>query len=164
MPDFKVPKDTIEGPPIIEAGRVVLRLDGFKPQLSKGKDSINFNPVFKVVSPSEHADQRVFFNMNSNFRPGIVDFAHAFGTELVKNNDGDYVIPGRFDGPDEDMTKWVYAGPLLGQACDVDLIIEPRRDDKGQPIEGKVQNSIKRFYCTIEGCSEKHALDLTGRK
>jgi len=167
MPEFRIPKGTVEGPPIIAEGRAVLRLDGFKPSLSKNKDSVNYNPQFKVVAPEENKDQRVFFNMNSGFRPGIVDLCHAFGEELVLATDksGDYVIPGNFEGPDDDMTRWVYSGPLLGETCQVDLSIEPKRDNAGKVIEPQQdQNSIKRFYCTIPGCTEKHSLDLIGKR
>jgi hypothetical protein len=120
--------------------------------------------MLKVIVPEEHKDQRVFFNMNSNFGPGITDFAHGLGFELVKDAEGDYVLPGKFNGPDNDVSKWVYEGEMLGRACDVDLVIENRRDASGNAVEGKYQNAIKAFYCTIPDCTTKHSVDLTGKK
>lgn len=164
MPQFKIPKETIDGPPIIEEGKITLRLDGFKPALSKNKESINYNPVLKVVG-GENDGQRIYFNMNSGFRPGIVDLAHAFGHTLVLSDDGEgYVIPGKFSGKDDDLTTYVYEGPMLGLACTADLVNEARTDAEGKVLDGKFQNSIKRFYCVVPGCEEKHSLDLIGKR
>ena len=106
--------------------------------------------------------------MNSNFRPGIVDLAHAFGFQLTQNGTGEYVIPGKFDVPsgadENDMSKWVYAGPLLGETCEAELSVEQRRAKDGSLVDGKFQNSIKLFYCRVAGCTEKHSVDLIGKR
>lgn len=156
MPKFKVPKDTIEGPEVMPSGKYVVRLDGFKPALSKGKDSINYNPVLRVVAPEDYKDRNVYFNMNSNFGPAITDLAHGFGFKLEKDSDGDYVIPGEFEGPDEDMTRWAYKGPMLGKTAEIDLALDS--------YEGKDRNAILRFYCQVPECDTRHADSLIGKR
>lgn len=161
MATLTIPKDVIEGKPSLPAGIVDLRLDGFKPQFSKEKTSYNLRPVLRLVGSQDEdgKERQIWFNMNTNFKPCLVDICHALGQTLVKNPDGTYSIPGKFDGPDEDPSKWVYTGPLLGEVGKAELVEIPSQDDPT-----KMRNDILQFFCRVPGCTEKHSNNLIGKR
>lgn len=170
MANFKIPNSTIEGRDAVVTGMYKLRLDGFKPSMSKKADSINLNPVLKTneFKDPNGEEIRIFFNMNTNFGPGLTDLCHGFGLQLIKNGDG-YTIPGKFDGPDNDPTKWVYSGPLLGEVADVEVVESAQIGADGKVVtdekgNAKTRNEIKQFICRVTGCTMKHSTDLSGRK
>lgn len=170
MVNFSIPKDTIEGRGVIPAGIYSLRCDGFKPSFSKDRGSINLNPRLKTVDfkTAEGEEAALFFNMNNKFGPGITDLVHGFGQVLVKNGDGSYTLPGKFDGDDADPTKWVYSGPLLGEVADVEVIVTTVMDGGVAVVDGdgnpKLRNEVKRFLCRVPNCKLRHMDDLTGKK
>jgi len=132
------------------------RVDGFKPAKSKNSESINLNPVLKIVNPQnpELIGKELFFNMNTNFFTGILDFCHSVGVPLVADGD-EFTIPGEFTGSDNpDPKKWgPYQGPLLGQNGTVEL----GEADNGK---GGTTVKVKRFFCKVPNCAEKHSDSL----
>jgi hypothetical protein len=169
--NFSIPKDSIEGKPTLNAGLYKLRFDGIKPTLSKAKpgktQSINFNPILKVVptdqQPDEIRDQQIYFNMNIGFAPGITDLVHALGHILTQDPaTGEYNIPGAIDGPQNDCSKWVYSGPLLGEVATAEITEDANLDEAGKPT-GKMRNNIKQLFCRVVGCTERHSANLAGK-
>ena len=47
-------------------GLYELRLEGFEPEKSKKGDSVNLNPVLKIVNHQTLNNKRVFDNLNSS--------------------------------------------------------------------------------------------------
>lgn len=153
MPKLTASKEEIKGLPLMNEGMLTVRLDGFKPQLSKKKDSVNLNPVMKVINHAEYNDRNVFENLNTKGKWVWTDFCHAFGVPLVTTPTGDAEFPGDFDGPEDDPTKWEYRGPLIGQQAQLYII----QGDNGQ---GGVNNKVKYYVCKVAGCVEKHSANL----
>jgi hypothetical protein len=157
MAKMGVSKQSLEGKPPIPAGMYDFRLDGFKPKVAKKGDSINLNPILKIINnPNGQNDNTIFFNLNNQAGWIFKDFAHAMGFELVPNTEGGGDLPGDFvpDPSDpENVEKYKYQGPMLGRngRCEVGV----RKDDKN-----KDQSYIKAFFCSVPGCLEKHSTDL----
>jgi hypothetical protein len=153
MPKLTASKEEIKGLPLMVEGMVTVRLDGFKSQLSKNKDSVNLNPIMKVINHAEYNDRNVFENLNTKGKWVWKDFCHAFGVPLVETPTGDAEFPGDFDGPEDDPTKWQYRGPLLGQQAQIYII-------QGDNGKGGVNNKVKYYVCKVAGCVEKHSDNL----
>jgi hypothetical protein len=155
MPQVKVPKQSLEGPVKVQPGMYRLRFDGFDQKLSKNQDSVNLNPVLKIINNSEHTDRKILFNLNSKAGWIILDFCHGLGVEMGGTEE-DPELPGEFLPREEtDWTKVKYSGPLLGQQMDVELA----EVDSGKG-DGKRYSNIKRIICAIPGCTKKHTENL----
>lgn len=155
MPTVKVPKQSLEGPIKIPDGVYTLRFDGFEPAESKNKDSVNLNPILKIINNPDLHDRKILLNLNSKAGWIILDFCHALGVEMG-GTDEDPELPGEFVPPEEtDWKKVKYVGPLSGQTCQVELALK----DSGKG-DGKQYSNIKRFICNIPGCQKKHSENL----
>jgi hypothetical protein len=146
-----VSKDKLEGYKPIPAGVYDFTIAGFEPKMSKDKQSINLNPVLKVVNHPEYNGQRVFWNCNTKAAFLWNDFCHAFGLTPVEI-DGEAYLPGGEEAwvPDQEdpdnIEKATYTGPMLNQIGKIE-VVETR--NPGQ----RAKNDIKQFICGIDGCS-----------
>lgn len=162
MPRLKMSKEAIEGQPLIPEGLYTFRLDGFKPKLSRDKNSTNLNPTMKVINHSEHNDRNIFENLNTKGDWVWKDFCHALGVPITDDGNGSYEFPGTFecsvhhdscDGSDPD--NWQYVGPLTGQTGQVYVV-------QADNSKGGAKNAIKYYVCKIPGCTLKHSNNLVG--
>lgn len=154
MPRISGDKSKLEGFKTLPAGVYEVRLDGFEPELSKKKTSVNLNPILRVINSTEYNDQRIFDNLNSNAVWIHNDFCHAFGLEM-EDAGNEVVIPGEFVGPDNDPSKWQYTGPLIGKVGKVRVVV--------QEYEGKERNAVDQYYCdhnALPTCQAKHSTNL----
>lgn len=170
-PNLSFPKSALEPRPNLPVGPIQVIFGGFKPKLSKlqpGKEqSVNLNPELKVINDSRSDPagkplngQKVFENLNLSFLPRLQDFVHAFGIPMTE--DGDNVdLPGYWDGDttQKDPTKWGnYHGPLEGQMATLEMAEEVSRKKGAKPTDTQV--SIKRYICTVLGCTVNHMESL----
>lgn len=153
MLKLKASSEEIKGLPPMTEGMVTVRLDGFEPQFSNKRDSVNLKPKLVVINHVEYNDRRVFENLNTKGKWVWKDFCHAFGVLMPEVN-GDFEFPGDWDGAEDDPTKWQYRGPLTGQQGQLYLI-------QGDNGKGGIVNKIKYYVCKIPGCTEKHSSNLT---
>lgn len=138
---------------VIPEGLYEIRLEGFEPELSSKKTSINLNPVLKVVNHQTLNGKRVFDNLNSGASWIITAFSHAFGQPLTPNASGGGDIPGEFMGPDDQPDKWQYVGPLQGMVGKAMV--------KTTTYNGKENSKIDQWICALGGaCNEKHPSGL----
>lgn len=151
MPKLKASSDEVKGLPPMPEGMYTVRLDGFKPEYSKDKGSVNLNPVMKVINHADHNDRSVFENLNTKGKWVWKDFCHSFGVIMPEVN-GDFEFPGDFDGPEDQPDKWQYRGPLLGQQAQLYLI--------QSDYQGRVNNKTKYYVCKVPGCVERHSANL----
>lgn len=151
-----MPTIHVKPPKPMPTGIHEVRLDGFKPATSKKGDSINLNPIMKVINTSdpELVGKEVYFNMNTSFFTGIVDLCHAFGEALIPNGDT-FDIPGSFgSGDEQDPKRWPpYQGPLLGKTAKLEMA----EADNGK---GGTTVKVKRFFCQVQGCTMQHSDSL----
>jgi hypothetical protein len=155
-------RESLSGKPPVPAGRYRLRLNGFKQELSKGKDSINLNPQFEVIDNPEHNGRKIFESLNTKGAWVIQDMVHATGNQMVEVQDGNqgteaanFTPPGIWLHSDEnpdDPTKWEYAGPLMNATLEVEVY--------ESEYNGRKSNKIRQYFCTIPGCVEKHSTNL----
>lgn len=156
------PKDSMEPRKVLPAGRYTVRLDGFKPAMSKNKDnpSVNFFPQLKITNHATLNGEKVFTPLNQSVGFILQAFCHMFGQDLELQGDA-MCIPGGFN-PDptvpDDISKMTYAGPLQGATGDLELGVQ--KQTMGRNV-GKDQNYIKQFYCRLPGCTEKHPTELS---
>lgn len=142
-------KEDITGGPPLPEGMYDVQLKGFKPKMSKKRDSVNLNPDIRVINHPTQNDKKVFVSMNTNAPFMWHEICHAFGCPLEEDTEGNLSIPGDFSGdimaaPD----KSVYTGPLLNQQAKIYVI--------QREYNGKTQNDVKQYVCRVAGCSEKH--------
>jgi hypothetical protein len=133
-------------------GLYELRLEGFEPEKSRKGDSINLNPVLKIVNHPTLNNKRVFDNLNSSAAWIIESFSHAFGQALTPNPQGGGDMPGDFIGPDDDPGKWQYQGPLTGAVAKAFL--------KTTQYNGKDNTKVDQWFCAVPNCQTKHAQGL----
>lgn len=133
-------------------GLYELRLEGFEPDFSKAKTSINLNPILKIVNHPTLNGKRVFDNLNSGASWIIESFCHAFGLPLTPNPNGGGDMPGDFVGPDDDPSKWQYSGPLTGTVGKALL--------KTTSYNGKDSSKVDQWFCAVQNCNTKHAQGL----
>jgi hypothetical protein len=134
-------------------GLYELRLEGFEPELSKKGDSINLNPILKIINHPTLNNKRVFDNLNSGADWIIEAFCHSMGLPLVPNANGGADIPGEFMGPDDKPTEWQYVGPLVGLIGKVML--------KTTTYNGKESSKVNQWLCALgQSCNKKHPTDL----
>lgn len=159
-------KDSLSGGKVIPAGIYTVRLNGFKPRLNKNKDSVNFNAQMEVINHPEFDKSRLFETLSAKAGFTQWDFAHAFGLELEDQGNGQYALPGTWDGDpssfkEDDPSTWKYDGPLVGRDAQVEVAIDT--------YEGKENNKIKKYICAVPDCAtrfpdNKHSQDLLKRK
>lgn len=138
---------------VIPEGLYELRLDGFDPELSSKKNSVNLNPILKVVNHATLNGKRVFDNLNSGASWIIEAFTHAFGQPLTPNSTGGGDIPGEFMGPDDQPDKWQYVGPLQGLVAKA-LV-------KTTTYNGKENTKVDQWICALgTNCNTKHPSGL----
>lgn len=152
MPRLTVSKEGVEGQPLLPEGMYTVRCDGFKPKFSKDKQSKNLNPVLKVTNNAEYNDRNVYENLNTKADWIWKDFCHSFGVPIDQEN-GSYVFPGNFEGPDDQPEQWQYAGPLVGQLAQVYVV-------QVSDNNGGIKNAVKFYSCKLPACSLKHATSL----
>ncbi len=134
-------------------GEYELRLESFEPKQSKNGDSVNLNPVLKIVNHPTLNGKRVFDNMNTG-APWILEaIVHAFGLALVPNATGGGDLPGDFNGPEDDPAEWDYQGPLTGSVAKVML--------KKTTYQGKDSSKVDQWFCSLgQSCNTKHPTGL----
>lgn len=159
MPKITVPKDSLKGLPPIPPGIYEFRLDGFEPKLSKqkpGKDqSVNLNPILNIINHATLNGRRLPENLNVQAGWVMQDLVHALGVPMADEGTDDAALPGEFQPPNEpDPTKWQYIGPLAGKVGKAEVALVPNQ-------RGGMRSAIKRYFCVIPGCSERHSEDLT---
>lgn len=167
MPKLTFTPDQLESNfKTVDEGIWILELTGFKPKISKAKDSLNYNPVFEVVSDSNGnpaptqddgklISSQYMFTGNSKIANFLQDMCHGFGLPMEGNDKDGYGIPGIFDGiqhESDDMAtwhpeKWEYKGPLLRRKAQVYLV----KSD----YNGTTSNKIKYFVCAISDCTQR---------
>lgn len=153
-------------PDMPKPGLVSVRLYGFKPKKSKAGDSVNFNAQMKIINHPENDGYPLYETLSAKAGFTMWDFAHGFGLELEDMGNGQYSIPGVWDGDlvkfkEDDPTTWVYEGPLVGRDAQVEIAPDT--------YEGKTSMKIKRYICTVPDCDtrfpdNKHSTDLLKRK
>ncbi|SRR5216684_4976775 len=148
-------KEEIKGLPPMNEGMVTVRLDGFAPKLSSKKDSVNLNPIMKIINHAEYNDRPVFENLNTKGKWVWTDFCHAFGVPLQADGSGDFEFPGNFgeNVNEADPSTWQYSGPLLGQQAQLYLI-------QADNTKGAIKNAVKYYVCKVPSCVEKHSSNL----
>lgn len=152
MPKMQASKEDLEGGKALPEGMYTIALRGFKPKTSKKKDSTNLNPDLRVTNHPTLNDEKVFYSLNTNAPWIWMELCHAFGCPLEDDGSGNVSIPGNFDGPENDPSKWVYSGPLLNQEAQIKLV--------QKEYLGKMRNDIAMFVCRVAGCAEKHSDNL----
>lgn len=149
-----VSKEKLEGYKPLPAGVYDVTIVGFEPKLAKNKDSINFNPIIKVINHPEHNGARIFFNCNTKAAFLWNDFCHCFGLTPVEENNEAYLPGGESawvpnsEDPDN-IEKATYTGPLLNTVGKLEVV---EVHNPGQ----KPKNEIKQFICGISGCATLH--------
>lgn len=175
MPMLTIPKQSLQPRENLPAGFVQLEFKGFKPGLTKKKDSVNLNPVLNVINDARSDStgkplngQRVFDYLNVNFMQRVVDFFHAFGADLIDNGAG-LTIPGEWSGDpsNPDPTKWgdYVSGPLLpngrgnvGAIATAELAETSYQEKPGADIRHRTE--VKRYICQVPNCDVKHSESL----
>lgn len=154
------PKDSMEPRKVLPNGRYQVRLDGFRPKLSKlkpGKDqSINFNPDMKVCNHPQLNGEKIFTPLNQQVGFILEAFSHMFGHPLEVIGDSAVLAGGFIADPNnpQDISKMSYQGPLQGAIGELEL--GTNKSDKG-----KDQNYIKQFFCRVPGCKTNHPTELS---
>jgi hypothetical protein len=133
-------------------GLYELRLDGFECKKAKSGDSVNLNPIIKIVNHPTLNGKRVFDNLNSSAAWIIESFSHAFGCPLTPNPQGGGDMPGDFIGPDDKPEEWQYQGPLSGGVAKAFL--------KTKSYNGKESSGVDQWMCAVPGCQISHAKGL----
>jgi len=154
------PTDSMTARKVLPTGRYQVRLDGFKPKLSKlkpGKDqSINFNPDMKVVNHAQFNGEKIYTPLNQQVGFILEAFSHMFGHPLEVIGDSAVLIGGFIADPNnrQDISKMTYQGPLQGAIGELEL--GTNKSDKGWD-----QNYIKQFFCRVPGCKTNHPTELS---
>ena len=156
MPKISFSKESLEGAPPIPNGAYDVRLEGFEPKYSKNRDSVNLNPVLKVVNHATESGKRVFDNMNTR---GWMDYRSyvSFGViQLVQNPHG-----GDSTSPE---TSWV---PTMTQRSGITwgLCQAPSSSAKSSKSTIRKVRWSRRLTngsCQVPNCTSKHPANLAG--
>ena len=157
MAKMGVSKESLEGRPPVGAGIFTFRCDGFKPKKSKKGDTVNLNPILKVINHPVHNDRNLFFNCNTAAGWLMIAFVHSLGIPMEQRTDGGADLPGDFapDPSDPDnVEKFKYQGPLQGQVGQCEVVVT--KDDKGRD-----RDTIKQFMCKVPGCTVEHPKEMS---
>lgn len=161
---FQMGVDSLSGFKVIPPGIYTIRLNGFKPKFNKNKDGVNFNAQMEVINHPEHDGAKLFETLSSKAGFMQMEFAHGFGLPMEDTGNGQYVIPGNWDGDpatfkEADPTTWKYDGPLLGRTAQVEVAVDT--------YEGKENNKIKQYIWPegfIPPYEATHNTDLLRKK
>lgn len=146
-------KESLEQKPPLPEGMYELRLEGFEPEFSKDKNSVNLNPILKVVNHPEKNGERQLDNLNTKAGWIVQAFSHAFGFPLEIDGAGNMNLPGDFVGPDNDPEHWDYVGPLKGAVAKAFV--------KQTTYNGKTLSKVDQWVCALgTSCQEKHPTGL----
>jgi hypothetical protein len=155
------PKDSMEPRKVLPAGRYQIRLDGFKPKLSKPQpnktQSVNMNPELKVTNHPQLNGEKIYTPLNQQVGFILEAFSHCFGLEMEAAGEDTVVIPGGFiqdPANPNDVQRMRYQGPLLGQVGEIELGINKNN-------RGRDQNYIKQYFCRVPGCKREHPTELS---
>lgn len=161
---FKMGLDAadLQGGKAIPPGIYELRVAGFKPKKSKAGDSVNFNAQMEVVNHPEFDGTKIYETLSAKAGFTQYDFAHCFGIDLEDMGNGQYCLPGTWDGDlaafkEDDPSTWKYDGPLIGRTGQAELAISN--------YLGKDSSKVKRYICAVPDCEtlhpdQKHSTDL----
>lgn len=150
MPRIQLNKERLEGLQPLPDGLYTIRCDGFEPEYSSNRDSINLYPKLVVVNHPQHNGFSLIENLNTKADWIILAFCHAFGVSVGE----DLNLPGEFNGPDNDPTKWQYVGPLLGQTAQVLL----KQCDN---TKGRMVTKVDQYLCKLgAACKTQHPTGL----
>lgn len=152
MPTISVNNEKLKGFTPVPGNIYEFEFKGFKPAMSKNKDSVNYNPILEIVNHPEYEGRKIFENLNSKADWIINDFVHSLGFEMVKKDENTSDIPGDFDGNPDDMTTWTYRGPMMGARGKCELV--------ATTYQGKPQNKVKQWICQVKDCAIKNP-DIT---
>lgn len=137
MPKVRVSKESVKPPEALPESIYQYRLGGFKPKFSKDKGSINLNPQMKVINHPTLNGKYIFNNLNTKAGWILKAFVENLGLKMVEVGE-DLDMPGEFTGPEDDPTKWVYRGPLLGRTGKVKVI-------QSDNTRGGIKNEIEEW-------------------
>jgi hypothetical protein len=156
---------------IVPEGLYQVKVLGFKPAKSKGGDSINFNPILELVGTTDGSPcpkqedgspitSQYWAGLNSKADGIVNDFCHCFGLPM-EGPPTALEIPGIFDGPEGEPSRWQYKGPLVGRIGKAYLI--------QQEYNTRQSNKIKYYVCAVPDCPTRfpkvrHSTDLTKQK
>lgn len=147
VPRMGVDPESIKAPKPAPSGWYELKLTGFRPQLDKSKQGINYNAQLEIVNnTSENNGKKVFMGLSTKFGRAHVDFAHGFGFPL--NPDGS--IPGDWIKDSADPTnvsKFQYKGPLIGKVMKAELGVTT--------YQGNERNEVNQIMCKVDQCATK---------
>lgn len=172
MPKVTFSQEKIEATfKIPESGIYELKLLGFAPAKSSKGDSVNFNPILEIVGTTDgspvpknddgsNISSKYWAGLNSKADGIVNDFCHFLGLPM-EGPPTALEIPGIFDGPADDPSKWQYKGPLVGRVGKAYL-------EKGE-FKGKPNCKVKYYICAIQDCATRfpkvrHSLDLNKQK
>lgn len=146
MPKMSVPNESLKAKPPVPDGIYDVRLEGFEPKKSSKGDSINLNPILKIVNHPEHDGRQIYDNLNS--KAGFIhqDFVHAFGEVMEVNGDSSS-IPGDFQGKEDDPATWQYVGPLVGKVAKIQVV--------QTTYNNKPNNKVNMWICAVQDCAVK---------
>jgi hypothetical protein len=148
-------KEELKGLEPVPAGLYNVMFAGFKPKISEKKDSLNFNGQVKIIGQPDLANRFIFASLNTKIAAFIQDFVHSFGLPLENSGNGEFTIPGRWNGDPtkyiaEDPSTWVYVGPLTSQTAEWEVGIKPHYKDPT-----KTSQEIVRFICKVPDCANR---------
>lgn len=152
MPTIKVSKESLEPKPSVPDGLYEVRLEGFEPKWSKDRNSKNLNPVIKIVNNPQFTGSRIYDNLNTGADWILTAFVHSFGLDLVPDGNGDFNIPGDFNGTEDNPEGWSYSGPLTG--CVAKVFV------KQTTYQNKTNAKVDQWMCAVPGCQKKHPTGL----
>jgi hypothetical protein len=152
MPKVSMSKESLEQKPALPDGLYEIRLEGFEPKKSKSGTSTNLNPIIKVINHPTETGRKVFDNLNSGAAWIIEAFCHSFGLELVPDGNGGFNMPGDFNGPEDDPSKWSYTGPLTGCVSKAFL--------KQTVYNNQTNTKVDQWVCSVPNCAKKHPTGL----
>jgi hypothetical protein len=157
MPKIGISKEQLEGLKNPAPGIYDFRLDGFNPKYAKEKEgkerSINMRPKLVIINHPTLNGESIMTHGNTAFGVELYDMCHALGVPYENEGSDNPTIPGDFNGPDDDPSKWQYVGPLVGQTGKIELA------DK-QGSDNKVRSQVKRYFCRVPGCQASHRESL----
>lgn len=158
MPKITTQKAEIKNFMPIPPGIYEVELQGFAPKLSSKRDSVNLNPVMKLVEDvnvngQNLKGQNIFDNLNNKAYWIHEDFCHCFGIQMFDTGDA-VEIPGDFVGPQDNPAQWKYEGPLVP----TEKKLRGKLEVKSVPNQkGGVRTAVNKYFCAIPYCTLRHS-------
>lgn len=157
MTKITINKSDLEGKKNPGPGIYHFRLDGFDPKFAKEKPgqerSVNLRPKLVIINHGSLNGESIMTYTNTSYPPELFDLCHALGVKYENEEADNPSMPGEFQGPDDDPTKWQYIGPLAGQTGQLEVAEAVGKD-------GKTRSQIKKFFCRVQGCTARHRESL----